>query len=212
MRCPLCGAGKARRNCPALGQQICSVCCGTKRQVEVRCPADCPYLASAHQHPPAVTRRQHEQDLSVLVQLMRGLTERQSRLLLGMTTFLAGLRPDDLQAPIDQDVADAASALAATLETSAKGVIYDHRPASRPAERLAASLRGFLAEVGGQGGGAAFERDAAVVLRRLGEAAGKLAGSDREDRRPFLDLAGRLAAGREPSGAPREPSSRLIVP
>src|SRR4029079_6022625 len=50
--CPLCGVRRARRGCPALGKQICAVCCGTKRLVEIQCPSDCAYLATAREHPP----------------------------------------------------------------------------------------------------------------------------------------------------------------
>ena len=44
MVCPLCGERKAKRACPALNRHICAVCCGTKRLVEINCPADCVYL------------------------------------------------------------------------------------------------------------------------------------------------------------------------
>src|ERR1700704_4766830 len=55
--CPLCGQRKARRGCPALDKQICAVCCGTKRLVQIECPPDCAYLAVAREHrPPAAAR------------------------------------------------------------------------------------------------------------------------------------------------------------
>ena len=75
-------------------------------------------------------------------------------------------------------MAEAAAALAATFETAARGVIYEHRPASLPAERLATALKPVLAEAG-KGSASAFERDAAVVLRRLEEAVARRAGGDR---------------------------------
>ena len=77
-------------------------------------------------------------------------------------------QPTELHAPIDDDVVEAISSLAATFETASRGLIYDHRPASVLAERLATSLRPVLEEAG-RGAGSAFERDAAVVLRRLEE-------------------------------------------
>ena len=54
---------------------------------------------------------------------------------------------------IDADVADAAGALAATYETSARGVIYEHQTQSLPAERLRSELRAALMELGREGGG-----------------------------------------------------------
>ena len=49
------------------------MCCGTKRLVEIQCPADCVYLASAREHPAAATIRRQQHDLSMLLQFMRDL-------------------------------------------------------------------------------------------------------------------------------------------
>ena len=214
MTCPLCGQRKARRSCPALGKQICAVCCGTKRLVQIACPNDCAYLATAREHPSAAAVRQQQHDLSSIMRAMRDLNERQSRLLLLMLSFLARYQPPELQPLIDEDVSEAAAALAATFETAARGVIYEHRPASLSAERLANTLKPVLAEAG-RDLGTTFDRDAAVVLRRVEAAArdaGELAG---DRRRGFLDLVGRLISKQDQ--APSEPEvsdegSRIIVP
>ena len=149
MICPLCGQRKARRTCPALGQTICAVCCGTKRLVQIQCPPDCAYLAVAREHPPATVVRRQQQDLGLIVPHMRDLNTRQSQLFFLVCSFLGSYTSAGLQPLIDDDVAEAGAALAATLETSARGVIYEHRPASLPAERLVASLKPLLAEAGG---------------------------------------------------------------
>jgi hypothetical protein len=117
--CPLCGTRRARRGCPALGHQICAVCCGTKRLVQIACPSDCAWLASAREHPPAVAVRQQQHDVGVLVQVMRDFNERQSQLFLLISTFLVRYEAPELQPLIDDDVAEAMAALAATFETSA---------------------------------------------------------------------------------------------
>jgi hypothetical protein len=189
--CPLCHQRKARRICPALGKQICTVCCGTKRQVEIRCPHDCTYLLSAREHPPVATVRKHRRDLGVVVRFMQDLSERQSRLFLLIMTFLVRYQPPELHALIDDDVAEAVVALSATFETSSKGVIYEHRPASLSAERLATALKRVLSEAG-RTGGSAFERDAAVVLRRVEAAARLAAKEDPGNRRAFVELLGRI--------------------
>src|SRR4029079_6398184 len=132
MLCPLCGTRRARRGCPALGQQICAVCCGTKRLTQIPCPADCAYLAVAREHPPAATVRQQQEDVEVLLQGMRDLSERQSQLFFVINRFLQRYEAPGLQAIIDDDVIEAVTALAATFETAARGVIYDHRPAGLP--------------------------------------------------------------------------------
>src|SRR5262245_29576450 len=209
--CPLCGIRKARRGCPAIGQQICAVCCGTKRLVQINCPPDCTWLASAREHPPAVVVRQQQRDLGLVAQLMRDLTERQSQIFFLVNTFLVGYQPAELQTLIDEDVADAMGAMAATYETAARGVIYDHRPASLPAERLTTALRPLLAEAG-KGLGSAFDRDAAVVLRRIAESAREMRALEPQNRRIYLELLGRII--QKPDGPPpaSEPPSRLIVP
>ena len=63
--CPLCGVRKAKRDCPALGQRICAVCCATKRLKEINCPDTCVYLASARSHPAAIVQRRQERDLGL---------------------------------------------------------------------------------------------------------------------------------------------------
>ena len=144
-------------------------------------------------------------------------------------TFLRHYQPPDLQLIADEDVGEATDALAATFETSARGVIYDHQPASLPAARLAAALKPVVAKAGGSG--AAFERDAAAVLRRIGEsvrdAAALEAGKRSEgpgsappatpgaSRRAFLDWLGRVLRENGSSGehaAPEAEASRLVLP
>jgi hypothetical protein len=213
--CPLCRSRKARRRCPALNQQICAVCCGTKRLVEIACPSDCVWLASAREHPPAVAVRQQRRDLGLLVQFMHDFNERQSQLFFLINTFLNEYRPPELQAIVDDDVREATEALASTYETASRGVIYEHRPASLPAERLLAELKPLVAEAG-KGLGSAFEREAAIVLRRVREAAAAVQQSDADNRRAFLDFLRRVLRRAEPpaSAAPdsaARPSS-LIVP
>lgn len=214
MVCPLCRQRKARRACPALGHQICAVCCGTKRLVEISCPGDCPYLASAREHPPAAFVRQHQDDLAAVLRAIRDLNERQSRLFFMTLTFLAQYRPPELHPLVDEDIAAATAALAATYETAARGVIYEHRAGSLPAEWLTSGLKSVLAEAD-QTGGTPFQRDAAVVLRRVEAAAREALGAAPANRRPFADLIGRVM--RKPEDESRDPASsddgpRIVIP
>ncbi|HKF26267.1 MAG TPA: hypothetical protein VKB24_09830, partial [Candidatus Acidoferrum sp.] len=50
MNCPICEKRKAARYCPAKGQKICAVCCGTEREVTISCPSECAYLVAAHRY------------------------------------------------------------------------------------------------------------------------------------------------------------------
>lgn len=213
MICPLCGTRRARRGCPALSKQICAVCCGTKRLTQIQCPSDCAYLASAREHPPAAAIRQQQRDVGLLAQFMRDFNQRQSQMFFLMATFLARYEPLELQPLIDDDVREAAAALAATLETASRGVIYEHRPASLSAERLMSALKPLLAEAG-KGAGSSFERDAGVVLRRVEEAAREARALEPDNRRVLLDVIGRVMTRTPADEGAAQPTSepRLIVP
>jgi hypothetical protein len=190
MTCPLCGQRKARRDCPALGKSICSVCCGTKRLVEIDCPDTCAYLSLARANPAAVVRRQYEADVALLLPSIRSLTERQHQLFFLFQSVIARHRPEGFARLTDADVAEAAASLAATLETAAKGVIYEHAAASVVAQRLASELKALLQQVRTEGA-TVYDREAAMTLRSIEQGArtmGAAAGADDS----YLTVVGRL--------------------
>ena len=217
--CPLCGRRKARRTCPALGRQICPLCCGTKRLVEIRCPSDCGYLATARIHPPAVAQRRQERDVSFLGPIIHDLAEPQYRLFVLIQVFLRGYRPVTVPAIVDDDVAAAAGALAATLETAGRGIIYEHRPSSLPAQRLATDMKTAL-DQGPAQGNPSRDRDAVGVLRRIERAAQAAQRTLGGGQTAYLDLLERVfrepaaRSAPEPPTAPpaAEGGSGLIIP
>lgn len=170
------------------------------------------YLASSREHPAAVVVRQQQRDIALVMQFVRDFSERQSRLFQIVATFLVRYQPPELQPLIDDDVAEAAAALAATFETASRGVIYEHRPASLPAERLAQALKPLLAEAG-KGAGSAFERDAAAALRRIEQAVRDVRAVEPGNRRALLDLLGRIirTTGADAESRPEAEPPRLIV-
>src|SRR5882672_10915028 len=84
---------------------------------------------------------------------MRDFNQRQSQLFLLVTSFIVRYEPPELQPLVDDDVSEGMAALASTFETASRGVIYEHRPASLPAERFIAGLKPLLAEAGRGGAG-----------------------------------------------------------
>lgn len=210
--CPLCRQRKARRACPALNHPICAICCGTKRLVEIRCPTNCPYLATAREHPPAAVVRQQRQDVGLLVESLRDLNARQSQLFFLAASLIARYRSSDLESIVDDDVVQAAGTLAATFETAARGVIYEHRAASVPAARLAAALKAGLAEAAAGGAGSPFERDAAVILRRIEQAARRMVEAGQAGSRAFIGLLERVVQRSDESAPEPDSEPRLIVP
>jgi hypothetical protein len=180
--------------------------------VEIACPSDCGYLSSARAHPAAVVKRQQELDVAIVMPALRPLTERQHQLFFLFHALIARHSPEGLSRLIDADVAEAAAAVAATLETSVRGVIYEHVPPSLPAQRLAGELRAMLTEMR-EAGATVYDREAAIVLRAI----------ERGAREPgahptaYLEVMGRLlqvslAATPGAADAGKTPVSSLIIP
>jgi hypothetical protein len=212
MTCPSCGRRKGRRACPALRGSICTICCGTKRLVEIQCPDTCPHLVTAREHPAAVVKRQQERDVAVLLPTISHLTERQHQLFFLIHSVIAGHKPDALSRLLDGDVAQAASAVAATLETAGRGVLYEHTPASLPAQRLARDLTSMLAEVRAHGT-RIYDGEVAIALRAI-ERGAQDAQKQAKGDTAYISLVGRLLQVRSQSSTEEttKPARSLILP
>lgn len=207
MVCPLCRQRKVKRACPAVGADICSVCCGTKRIVEIACPATCVYLEHAHRHPAAAVKRQQEADLVVLMTALGRVSEPQLQLFFLLQSTILRFKPDTFTAVSDADVADAAGAIAASLETSGRGVLYEHQTKSPTAGALRRELKTVLEQIG-QGAGSRFDREAAEVLRGIERGARHDTLGAGAGPRDYLSLVARVLQERPP----RPDTPTLIVP
>ena len=211
--CPSCGRRRGRRTCPALGAEICPVCCGTKRLVEIRCPSDCAYLKSAELHPPAAVQRQQERDLQFFWPILQGLSDRQQQLLLVVQTFLRDGPPAG-SARTDEDIAQAAGTLAETYETASRGIIYEYQAQSLPAQRLVTDLK-TLIQGQEKEGVTVRDGDAAVVMRRVEAAAKGAREALAADKTAYLELLRRILrpSGASTAAGPADPGpTGLIVP
>jgi hypothetical protein len=214
--CPLCDRRKARRFCPALGREICPVCCGTKRLVDINCPSDCPYLASARMHPPATVKRRQERDFRFLGSFVSELNQPQIAVLMVLNDAVRRYRPGALPRLTDADVHDAADAMASTYETAQRGIVYEHQPASLQASRLAQELGAALARLKEQSG-AVVERAAPAALRAIARAAAAAAKTIDGGDIAYLTLLDRIApqAGGPEPDTPDDQTpapSRIILP
>lgn len=208
--CPVCHQRRPKRDCPALGRSICPVCCGTKRQVEIACPADCGYLSSSRAHPAAIVQRRRERDYRFLLPLVSELSEHQYRLLLASQALILKHSASALPAPLDADIADAAATIASTLETARKGIIYEHQATSVPAQRLAAEIRAMFAEIEREGHVRSLDRDGAAILRRIEQGARQAREAFPEDgERAYLSFLGRVMseAARAQAAEPQPPDA-----
>jgi hypothetical protein len=185
------------------------VCCGTKRLTEINCPATCVYLESAHKHPAAAVRRQTEHDLTLLMKALGRVSEEQLQLFFLIQTFVARFAPAGFSRVADADVADAAGALAASLETASRGVVYEPQAATPVGEALRRELKELLNRVG-RGGGTRFEREAAVVLRGIERGAKHDPPDIGAGPVDYLTLVARVLQERPPDAAAA--ASPLILP
>lgn len=208
MACPLCEKRPPKRACPALGREICATCCATKRIVEISCPDNCRYLESAQKHPAAVVKRQVDRDVTALLATMGRLSEQQLQLFFLLQSIILAFRPDGLARVLDCDVAQAAGALADSLETASRGLIFEQATSSTVSEGLRKELRQIVDEVTKSGGSRA-EREVALVLRGIERGAqnqGGIAG----DAGPtvYLDLVARVLQ----QGSPKRGQSPILGP
>ena len=136
-------------------------------------------------------QRQQERDARFLLPLVKGLTQRQYELFFLVQGIFHRLDQAGELPVNDKIISDTAQALAATYDTASKGIIYEHRPPSLPAERLSRELKPLLEGLDGKGP-VANVHDLAEVLR-LVERTARLAGSALDGgKRAYLELVGRL--------------------
>jgi hypothetical protein len=219
MTCSLCGTRKARRACPGVGHDICAVCCGTKRLVQINCPPTCGYLQAARLHPPAVEQRRQQDDRAILVASVRDLTGIGQEIFFLLLNVVRSQAADPLRPLVDADVAEAADALASTYETAARGVIYEHPVGSMPAQRLLLEWKTALKEAAADGQSRRVEREALHALRNLASGVRAVGQTEGSGPTAYAQLIGRVlsrAASRAreplPEQASSDTGSGLILP
>jgi hypothetical protein len=155
-------------------------------------------------------KRQQEHDVAILLPTLHGLSERQHQLFFLFQSLIARHTPEGFARLVDDDVAEAASAVAATLETADRGVIYDHPAQSLLAQRLATEMKTMLAEMRQQGA-KVYDREAAMVLRAIEKGARETRNTEGGDTSYLTLMARLLQRNRAAAPAPAQPSS-LIIP
>lgn len=140
--CKICGKRRARRHCPAITGDICTICCGTEREVSLSCPLVCEYLHEAHRHekPLSVPAEQvSNKDIVVSEDFVRSHEE-----LLLFCVYSLVQAATRTPGAIDVDVMSALEALIQTHRTLESGLVYETRPENSVA---AAVQRDFTASL-----------------------------------------------------------------
>ena len=142
--CHLCEIRPPRRECPALGRQICAVCCGTEREQSIGCPLDCPYLREArlHEKPPEPDQKAYP---NPEIELSERYMQEQQQLAM-VTGSLLLVAATSVEGAVDSDVREALDSLAQTFKTAQSGLIYESRPANLIAAGVVAHFQQSLAK------------------------------------------------------------------
>ena len=146
MTCPICEKRKAARFCPAKGEKICAVCCGTEREVTLDCPSHCGYLISAHRY-----ESEHQRTLPADTPLLDEKIPQEivytHQQLMSAVAFSIAKFCSVQPTATDPDVLEAIGALAETYKTLGAGIIYEKAPQSPLPRELYAALAAFLEEI-----------------------------------------------------------------
>jgi hypothetical protein len=140
--CKICGKRRARRNCPAVDGDICTICCGTEREVSLSCPLRCEYLQEAHRHEkplPVSPEQVSNQDIVVKEDFLE--THETVLLFCVYSLVEAATRTAGV---IDADVMAALEALIQTYRTLESGLIYETRPENHVAAAVQRAVSASL--------------------------------------------------------------------
>jgi hypothetical protein len=210
--CPVCNKRRPERFCPAQGDKICAVCCGTERERTLDCPADCAYLIKAHRY-----EQEHRQPLTADdmpfpgTDVSRNLIYEQEALVSGLAQTLVKFSAEE-RALTDPDALAALAALAETYRTLVSGIYYEKPPDAPLQAALYAALAAFIQQYKQQGASANFAtlKDSAVfpVLVYLARIC-RNSTNGRPRSRVFLQL---LRAGTPQGQEQPAETSRIISP
>jgi len=164
MACAICQTRRPRRFCPGVRGHICTLCCGTEREVTVDCPLDCEYLQEAHKHEKSALAEDAtlpNADIRVTDELLNDNEELMGHL-------VGALVGEALENPslTDFDAREALEALIRTYRTLQTGLYYETLPANPLAAGLCRAVRAAVDECRKQETkslGVTRTRDAAVL-------------------------------------------------
>ena len=185
MPCPICNKRKVKRFCPARGDSICAVCCGTEREVTIDCPADCPHLVASRKYDEG--RRQVDWSNIPFsdVHISNEFAQSHAVLLMTLISSIWGYAREHRQV-VDTDAIGALQALAESYRTLTSGLYYEKPPDYLYQRELYQVLKTTLEE---------FQR---IQAQRQGLVT--LRNSDLRDSLIYLTQLGALRANGRPKG------------
>ena len=126
--CKICQKRRGRRFCPAVNGDICSLCCGTEREVSLSCPLSCQYLQEAHKREKPVEIADGQLSNPHIRVTEEFVRDHEELLLFSIYSLVeAALRTPGAN---DSDVMAVLEALIQTHRTLESGLFYETRPES----------------------------------------------------------------------------------
>jgi hypothetical protein len=144
--CPICEKRKAERFCPAKGEKICAVCCGTGREVTIDCPPDCAYLVAAHRYEEGHPRSLPADTPFLEEKIPQDIVHKHQQLMAALAFSIAKFCAAQ-PAATDLDVLTALQFLAQTYKTLSSGIIYERPPDTPLPRELYSALVAFVDEL-----------------------------------------------------------------
>ena len=212
MACPVCNRRKAQRFCPAKGESICSVCCGTEREVTIDCPSDCTYLIASRSY----GQERKKFDWSKLpfaeVKIPQSFAYEHVHLLNALTYTICVFSRDN-GFTVDTDVIASLQSLAEAYRTLSSGLYYENPPDHRLQRELYETLKGGIEEfkkseaqkTSATSVREADVRDALIFLTQLGATY----ANGRPKGRAYLDM---LRSQMKPEDLAKPDSNIVLLP
>jgi hypothetical protein len=212
MACKICNARRPRRYCPGVGGEICTVCCGTEREVSVNCPLDCAYLRASRAH-----EKPQQVDPDKIPNLDIRVTDnflREHDALLAFVIHVAAEAALNTPNAVDYDVREAIEALVRTYRTRESGLYYDSRPENLIAATVLDGMQKGIDEFR-----ESYAKQTGLQTIRDAEILGVLAflqrveyqvNNGRKRGRAFIDFLAGQVPNIVPPAAPE--GSRLVIP
>jgi hypothetical protein len=138
MACALCETRRPRRYCPGVRGEICTMCCGTEREMTVDCPPDCEFLLEARKHDkpvPLDAAAIPNKDIHVTEELVAENEE----LVLHLADALVKAA-EASPSVVDFDAREALEAAIRTYRTRQSGLYYESLPENPLAAGLARAV------------------------------------------------------------------------
>ncbi len=196
MICTICNKRKAKRFCPARGDSICAICCGTEREVSIDCPSDCPHLMASRKYD--ADRRQIDRSNIPFsdAEISHEFAQAHTPLMIALLSCIGRYSREHRQV-VDTDVVASLKALAESYRTLSSGLYYEKLPDYLYQRELYQQLKADLEEfqqvetqrLGLTSTRNSDIRDALIYLTQLGS----IRSNGRPKGRAFLDMIREVA-------------------